>query len=287
MPLQVNTTSCLLVILCLQVASHLDNPLVAQETVPVAHPLRLAGPAQRPTNVSGDASVATDAPREPRYRVSKLSTSRSTRVARLDDQPPVTPAPLEIVEPSREPSSLLDRPAQLPSIEDTAGPAAGEDEDSLTPLQNRDMSLKVSAVNIAVAGLGTGILPDDAYDRQASEQFALPDGYARGAAFQCVHWRPSNICHYPLYFEDAMLERHGHQRFGTLQPLASGVKFFTTLSLIPYLATLQPACEPRYALGHFRAGSRAPRLRDSLPWDRRAAVVESLSVASFFWAAPL
>lgn len=143
---------------------------------------------------------------------------------------------------------------------------------------------KVRVTNTSMSGKGLvppdGQLPDNRVG-------GLPTGAARGASFQCVHWAPSAICHYPLYFQDAMLERHGQTRFGCLQPIVSGAKFISTIPLLPYLATLQPPCESQYALGQYRPGTCAPVLRNHLPYDSRAAAVETLSLAGLFWAAPL
>jgi hypothetical protein len=131
------------------------------------------------------------------------------------------------------------------------------------------------------------LVPENTAGKLSTGFAALPDGQQRGMIAQSVHWKPANICHFPLYFEDAMLERHGHVRWGCAQPLVSGAKFITTLPLLPYITTLQPPCEPRYTLGHFRPGNCAPALKDHLPWDRRAATVEVLSAGAYFWAMPL
>lgn len=155
-------------------------------------------------------------------------------------------------------------------------------ENSLMPLQNRGLNNRVQLVDLSVSGLGTGQIPEG-----ASEQLKVEAAYGRSAAFKCVHWHPSSICHYPLRFEEAMLERHGHVRFGLLQPFASGARFFATIPMIPYLNTLNPRREPVYALGNYRPGSNAPLVRDAIPYDARAAVVEAMAVAGFFWAAPL
>lgn len=176
--------------------------------------------------------------------------------------------------------------SETESGDEAASDTESEATESLKPLQDRKLSLAVTPVSISMDGLGTGEVPE-LNVWEGSGKMMLPDGYARGALPKCVHWRPSMLSHYPLYFEDAMLERHGQVRWGHLQPLASGVKFFSTLTLYPYLRTLQPPCECRYALGHYRPGSCAPVLKDHLPWDRRAAAVETLALASFFWAAPL
>lgn len=159
---------------------------------------------------------------------------------------------------------------------------SGTDKNSLTPVQNRDLTTNVHVVDMSVAGLGTGAVPDAAFDKRKAER---PLG--RLMKQKCVYWHPSSICHYPLRFEETMLERHGHVRLGCLQPLVSGVRFFTTIPMLPYLNTLQPHYQPVYALGNYRPGSSAPLVRDTIPYDKHAAVVEAMSVAGFFWAMPL
>jgi hypothetical protein len=162
---------------------------------------------------------------------------------------------------------------------------------AITPRQSAELKLKVDRVDVSTRTIGRGILkgtvPEDTAAKRALPVTALLDGQSRGIVAKQVNWRPANISHFPLYFEDAMLERHGHVRWGCAQPLVSGAKFLTTIPLLPYISTLQPKCEPRYTLGHFRPGSCAPALKDHLPWDRRAAVVETVSLGAFFWAAPL
>lgn len=157
----------------------------------------------------------------------------------------------------------------------------------ITPVQSSGLKLNIDRVNISTSTIGTGVLPENTAAKRAAPSMALLDGQSRGIPAQQVNWKPANVCHFPLYFEDAMLERHGHVRWGCAQPIASGVKYLATMPLLPYLKTLQPPCEPRYALGHFRPGSCAPALKDHLPWDRRAATVEAVSLGAFFWAAPL
>ncbi|MCA9193243.1 MAG: hypothetical protein KDB03_15840 [Planctomycetales bacterium] len=141
--------------------------------------------------------------------------------------------------------------------------------------------------NIVVANLSmSGETPKTAWEDRSNGPVSLPTGHSRGATPHSVNWQASNVFHYPLFFEDAMLERHGHVRWGCAQPIFSGVRFFGTIPLYPYLKTLQPECCPRYALGHFRAGSCAPVLRDNLPYDSRAIVTEALAKATLFWAGP-
>ncbi|MCA9180876.1 MAG: hypothetical protein KDA51_05465, partial [Planctomycetales bacterium] len=117
-------------------------------------------------------------------------------------------------------------------------------ENSLTPIQNRELTTNVHVVDMSVTGLGTGTIPAAAFDKRLAEAT-----HERFAAQKCVYWHPSSICHFPLRYEEAMLERHGHVRLGRLQPLVSGVRFFTTIPMLPYLNTLQPYYQPVYALG--------------------------------------
>jgi hypothetical protein len=166
-------------------------------------------------------------------------------------------------------------------------PVQPSEKETLAPLERRALSPVIQAVNVSIEGLGTDITPEPELIDSWSSVVPLPTGVSRGAIFQCVQWRPSLIVHHPLYFQDVMLERHGHDRWGYLEPFASGAKFFGTIFLSPYLKTLQCPGECQYALGYHRAGSCAPVLKSHIPWDKRAAAVETLSAAGFFWAAPL
>ena len=47
-------------------------------------------------------------------------------------------------------------------------------------------------------------------------------------------WKASALCHKPLYFEEAHVERYGHSWGPLLQPLASGAHFFLTLPALPH-----------------------------------------------------
>jgi hypothetical protein len=77
-----------------------------------------------------------------------------------------------------------------------------------------------------------------------------------------------------------MLERHGHERFPALQPLASGARFFATVPMMPYLMSLSHPCDCESTLGYYRSGSCAPILHQQPPWDPKAALVEAAAVAS-------
>lgn len=96
----------------------------------------------------------------------------------------------------------------------------------------------------------------------------------------------ANTFSHPLYFEDVMLERHGHERFPLLQPMASGARFFATVPMLPYLMTVRNPCDYEYSMGHFRTGDRVHPYRQRPPYVRRAAVVEALWITGGVLAIP-
>ncbi len=237
-----------------------------------------------PANATGSTTRLTSIPQPPATKPPQITTAVDNQEPSAErDSGEQDKDEANEVENSQDESEDSDGDSEISDEVNTKDPR----RDALTPLQSRELSVLIQPVNVSLDGIGTGILPDGA-DRTGEAQLSnLPTGYERGATYKVVNWQPSLICHYPLYFEDAMLERHGHVRFGRLQSLASGAKFFGTLPLLPYLYTLKPKHECLYALGHYRVGSCAPLVRDNLPWDRNAAVVEALALSSFFWAAPL
>ncbi len=149
---------------------------------------------------------------------------------------------------------------------------ASAGQDGLRPKPSADVLESLMTPSTAYEGA----VPESAAAKRAVPPIYL--GFDRGWATHMYLWQSANICHHPLYFEDAMLERHGHTRLPCLQPVVSGSKFLGELALMPYLMTLHRPCECRYALGHFRPGTCAPALKDTLPWDRHAAIVQSLAV---------
>lgn len=93
-------------------------------------------------------------------------------------------------------------------------------------------------------------------------------------------WAAANTFSHPLYFEDRMLERHGHERWGYAQPLVSGVRFYSSLALLPYLSAIEHPCDCRYTLGYYRSGTCTPRFFQRPPWDRKAIVQQSAATAA-------
>ncbi len=148
----------------------------------------------------------------------------------------------------------------------------------------------IRAVSNDTSEIGNGRLPDD-FD--AAAQFApvaLPQSPAMRPGWVTPGlirpWAAPNTYNHPLYFEDRMLERHGHDRYGYLQPFAGGVRFMSQVVMLPYLATVQPPCDIVYSKGYYRAGSPAPLLWQRPPYERRAAAVQAASTAGAFIALP-
>lgn len=203
----------------------------------------------------------------------RIALASSARNALAPPSRPALTLPQEGIAPE------IASPSDLPLTRQA--PAAPRERGSLASV----LSSSIRVSNTSVDGIGNGQLPPEGV--LPGEETSLPDGISRGATSKCVHWAPASICHYPLYFEDVMLERHGHQKFCRLQPLISGARFFATLPVLPYKQALQGPSESIYTLGNYRPGTPTPALKQRLPWDRNAAAVEAFSLGGLFWAAPL
>jgi hypothetical protein len=110
----------------------------------------------------------------------------------------------------------------------------------------------------------------------------LPYGPDREAGWsvKTKHWVAPVYCHQPTYYEDVMLEHHGHERCVVLQPVLSGARFYTGIFFTPYLATLRPPLQDIPSTGHYRPGSCAPALRQRAPYDPTAMKVQAAATAA-------
>lgn len=127
------------------------------------------------------------------------------------------------------------------------------------------------------SSIGNSVLPTDRGSQALGHQRPLPEGPDRegGWAATGYLWQAPNTYSYPLYFEDVMLERHGHERLGCLQPLAAGTRFFATIPMLPYLMAVRDPSDCDYHLGYYQVGSCAPPLLQRPPYDRRAVLIEA------------
>lgn len=134
---------------------------------------------------------------------------------------------------------------------------------------------------------GTNSVPKDLTDGRLPSAIYLPYGPDRYGFWdlESKTWIAPVYCLQPLFFEDAMLERHGQERFPCLQPLLSGTRFFSDLALMPYNAYLHPPLQERPSAGHYRPGSVPPCLRQRVPYDAGAIRLQLLTTGTVVLAA--
>ncbi|MFK8111427.1 MAG: hypothetical protein AB8B91_04475 [Rubripirellula sp.] len=183
--------------------------------------------------------------------------------------------------------------AQNAEDQDRAEPdvATRDIDDNRIPqvVSGRFVLPSMQAASIATAYIGNGRTPEGFREQNVTPMQSLPeDASQRGDHWHwsVCNWAASNTFSYPRYFEDRMLERHGHERFGNLQPLASGARFFATVPMLPYLGAIRPPCECEYSLGYYRPGSCTSALKQRPPYDRRAVIAETAALTSAFLIFP-
>jgi hypothetical protein len=147
---------------------------------------------------------------------------------------------------------------------------------------NRFALPPIAALTTEMTEIGNGEVPEGFRKGEPSPQIDLPEtGLDRGLPWQWYTqaWAAPNTFFHPLYFEDRMLERHGHQRFPHLTPLVSGGRFVAQAAMLPYLSAIHPPSECHYSLGYFRAGSPVPAFLQRPPYQRKAAAAQLTSSA--------
>jgi hypothetical protein len=103
---------------------------------------------------------------------------------------------------------------------------------------------------------------------------------------QVYHWKPTDLYHFPLYFEDAPLERYGHTHHELVQPFVSAHRFGMQLIGLPYQMTIDPILKKTYTLGWYRPGEPAPMLLYQVPWNTEAAAVQAGVTTGLFFLVP-
>ncbi len=176
----------------------------------------------------------------------------------------------------------IDYSNESPLTTDNAAAEAATQSPSDKKLREPIVVPNLTIPNISVSGIGTGTTPEDAVAGRLPAPVALPYGPDRQGMWilQNKTWVAPVFCHQPLYFEDIMLERHGHERLPPLQPILSGVRFFTTIATQPYLAYLNPPFRESYNTGNYRPGSAAPGLRQRAPYDKGAMRFQLLTTGT-------
>jgi hypothetical protein len=108
----------------------------------------------------------------------------------------------------------------------------------------------------------------------------------RQFAATTMTWKASGACHKPLYFEDVQLERYGHEWGPVVQPVASTVRFFGDIAILPYKMGIHPPNECQYPLGYYRPGSCAPWTIGPVPISLRGAVEQAKFVTGAVFILP-
>jgi hypothetical protein len=139
--------------------------------------------------------------------------------------------------------------------------------------------------NTSVAGIGTSQIPADSTQGRLPEPIPLPFGPDRleGWTYSSKRWVPPVFYHQPTYYEDTMLENHGHERFPKLQPMISGARFYTGIFLTPYFYCLNGPFEDVASVGRYRPGTAAPGLRQRPVYSPSAIGTQAVSTGTGVW----
>ena len=184
---------------------------------------------------------------------------------------------------------LSDKDAPVP--DEDAGMDPIDEVASRSLFSNRETKLvkgrfslpPISALTTDTNEIGNGELPLGFRQGEISPVFQLPEsGGDRDLPWQWNSriWAAANTFSHPLFFEDRMLERHGHQRFPYLQPFVSGGRFAAQAALLPYLSAVNPPCECQYSLGYYRAGNCVPALKQRPPYVRKGIAAQAAAVVT-------
>jgi hypothetical protein len=150
------------------------------------------------------------------------------------------------------------------------------------PIEGEPETLQLKPLQVPNTSLRDMKLPEDATAGRLPEPIPLPFGPDRdsGWTYSSKVWVPPVFCHQPTYYEDMMLENHGHERFPALQPMVSGARFYSGLIFTPYLACLNGPFDDVASAGRYRPGSIAPTLRQRAPYDLHALGTQAAAVGT-------
>lgn len=175
--------------------------------------------------------------------------------------------------------SAENRPAQetlspsddAPSEEGSRDETMSEEEASLRAFI-RSRVMAIEKIPVILSEPQDNVPPD--YSDWVFEKKV--DSYA-GRAWPTMEfsWEPSELVFQPPYWEHTPLERYGQTRHPRLQPVLSGLHFFGTFAIIPYKMGIDGPHDHISTLGYYRPGSPTPCLRQRLPWEWNAALLEA------------
>ncbi|MEQ8838057.1 MAG: hypothetical protein RID07_14725, partial [Lacipirellulaceae bacterium] len=141
-----------------------------------------------------------------------------------------------------------------------------------------------------IEGPYSGRLPKD---RALAARGSLDNGPQLGTGCRrycngnVMLWAAPQFHHQPLYFEQPMLERHGHYVHGNcVHSVLSAAHFFGSIPLLPYKIGAHPPLSCDYTLGHWRPGNCTPRTRFIPEVSTRGLVYESMFVTGSVFLVP-
>ena len=178
--------------------------------------------------------------------------------------------------------SASDKASDAATSKDTASKDAAGNDQAKTKNREPIVLPALPLPNTSIAGVGTGATPEDQVLGRLPPTIPLPYGADRYGFWNLdtKTWNAPVFCHQPVYFEDTMLERHGHERAPCIQPLLAGTRFFSDVIFLPYNAYLQRPLEERYNTGHYRPGSAAPAIRQRSYYDPGAMRFQLLTTGT-------
>ncbi|MDG2224092.1 MAG: hypothetical protein P8L85_22110 [Rubripirellula sp.] len=141
---------------------------------------------------------------------------------------------------------------------------------------------------ISTKDVGNGRLPPGIRQEDFSPEQLPETGDERSPDWNwsVCQWEAPNTFSNPRYFEDRMLERHGHRRFGCFQPAVSGARFVSDFVMLPYEMTIRPGNQCEYTLGYYRPGTCVPGFIQRPPYVRDAALVQAATTAGLMIVFP-
>jgi hypothetical protein len=191
-------------------------------------------------------------------------------------------------EPTAKQDNSAKKDEPLAKTSDGARNAGGPSASRGPKASKEPLVLPALAIpNTSIQGMGTGATPEDMVSGRLPARIPLPFGQDRYGYWplESKTWAAPVFCHQPTYFEDVMLERHGHERFTPIQPLISGARFFGDVALMPYNAYLNPPLKDIPSTGYYRPGSTAPCIRQRPTYDKGALRFQLLTTGTTFLAA--
>lgn len=186
---------------------------------------------------------------------------------------------------SAAPSCMAQAPQPLPTTQSNPPSDASPTVVPATPIEGQKEVLSLRPLqipNTSLQDIGTKKLPEDATAGRLPEPIPLPFGPDRdqGWTYSTKVWVPPVFWHQPTYYEDMMLENHGHERFPALQPMVSGARFYSGLFFTPYLVCLNHPLEDVASAGRYRPGTMAPALRQRAPYNPYAIGTQAAAIGS-------